>query len=58
MTEKTRPNPGSDEAVAAGCTCAVMDNRHGQGIPSKDGPLFWISGDCPLHARAVQEKKP
>lgn len=44
-----RPNPGSDEAVKAGCTCARMDNHYGKGIPSKDGPLFWISGGCPLH---------
>lgn len=23
---QNKPNPGSDEAVAAGCTCPVMDN--------------------------------
>jgi len=23
------PNPGSDKALARGCTCAVLDNAHG-----------------------------
>lgn len=47
-----QPNPGSDAAVAAGCTCAVLDNSHGQGSGYRDAdgaPLFWISADCPLH---------
>lgn len=38
------PNPGSDAAHAAGCSCPVLDNGHGRG----DGP-FWIDMDCPLH---------
>lgn len=25
------PNPGSDEAIAAGCRCPVLDNAHGRG---------------------------
>ena len=42
------PNPGSDEALAAGCQCPVMDNGHGRG--SSWGPgKFWINADCPLH---------
>lgn len=48
------PNPGSDEAVAQGCTCAVMDNGHGEGCGQfdKDGePLFWINSGCPLHGK-------
>lgn len=40
------PKPGSDEAVALGCTCPVLDNGHGKG--RADGN-FWISGNCPLH---------
>ena len=33
MTEITdTPNPGSDEAVDAGCLCPVMDNRRGEGL--------------------------
>lgn len=47
-------NPGSKEAIAKGCTCPVMDNHHGQGIPwrDKDGTTktsFWIDGECQLH---------
>lgn len=48
------PNPGSVEAVAHGCTCPVMDNRRGQGAGQIGEPfpgtVWWINGDCPLHA--------
>lgn len=52
-----RPDPGSPEAVEQGCTCPVIDNYHGQGVPwrRKDGldtvenPSFWITEGCPLH---------
>lgn len=40
------PKPGSDEAVALGCTCPVLDNGRGKG--RADGN-FWVNGDCPLH---------
>lgn len=48
------PNPGSSEAIEQGCTCAVLDNHHGQGFPmtQDDGVVrasFWISQGCPLH---------
>ena len=45
-------NPGSDEAVKAGCLCPIIDNARGRGCGrrGKDGePLFWINGNCPLH---------
>ena len=42
-----KPNPGSDEAVAMGCTCPRMDNGYGR-IGGGNGP-FWITGGCPLH---------
>ena len=48
MTET--PNPGSDEAIAQGCRCPVYDNCHGKGCGYGEG-MFWINGDCPLHAR-------
>jgi hypothetical protein len=37
--------PGSPEAVAAGCTCPVMDNE--------EMPLNkkWVNADCPIHGR-------
>lgn len=53
-TDERRPNPGSAEAVAAGCTCAVIDNHRGRGIPTKDGPTFWITEGCPVHAPSPQ----
>ncbi len=41
----SKPNPGSDAAIAMSCRCPVLDNHHGRG----SGP-WWISGDCPVHA--------
>ena len=40
-----KPNPGSDAAIALGCTCPVLDNAHGR----HDDGLFWITSDCPVH---------
>lgn len=50
----TTPNPGSKEAIDAGCDCPVMDNNHGKGIPvpGPDGKIqtaFWMTASCPLH---------
>ena len=55
MGKLTKPNPGSPEAVAAGCTCPVIDNHHGKGVPAgKNGaPMFWHSERCPMHGRAA-----
>lgn len=50
------PNPGSDAAIERGCTCPVMDNAHGRGIPTPDGPRFWYSERCPLHGNAAWPK--
>jgi len=56
MTTNAVPTPGSDAAVAKGCTCARMDNSYGRGAYIQDGkPVFWISGDCPLHAKPKAE---
>ena len=41
------PNPGSPEAVEAGCKCPVLDNNHGRGAIV--GGLYWINVCCPLH---------
>jgi len=51
MTSPTSsvPNPGSPEAAQAGCTCPVIDNHHGAGVPTSHGPLFWMTADCPIH---------
>lgn len=46
-------NPGSDEAVAAGCLCPIIDNAYGRGhsnwVDDKGGPVFVYNDDCPLH---------
>jgi len=44
------PNPGSDAAIAAGCTCPVMDNGRGRGYMGVTG-LFVYSTTCPVHAK-------
>jgi hypothetical protein len=49
------PNPGSDEAVNQGCTCPVLDNGRGLGLP---GGNFWFSEDCPLHNPKAEGRKP
>ena len=53
------PNPGSDAAIDAGCTCAVLDNCHGKGFPwpGCDGPAFWITSSCPLHGEGVVDER-
>jgi len=60
MPDKVKPNPGSAEAVEQGCTCPVIDNCYGEGIPmGKDGsPLFWHSENCPLHGRSALNTPP
>jgi hypothetical protein len=49
MTECGKaPNPGSDEALALGCHCPVMDNNRGLHAPRPpDG--WWINWECPVH---------
>lgn len=43
-------NPGSDEAVQAGCTCPVIDNHYGKGVPSVENlRVFWMNSECPIH---------
>ena len=40
------PNPGSDAARTAGCTCPILDNEHGRLV---GGMGFCVAVDCPLH---------
>ena len=49
----SKPNPGSQEAIDAGCRCPVMDNHYGAGAynDEKGEPLFWINEDCPIHGK-------
>ena len=50
-TIKKVPNPGSPEAVEAGCLCPVLDNHYGKGVGAgkRDASLFWYSDACPVH---------
>lgn len=41
--------PGSDEAIAKGCLCPVLDNNHGR-FPPAPPDHWWINEDCPIHA--------
>lgn len=43
----TTPSPGSDAAVAMGCTCPRMDNGYGK--LGDDIGMYWITDNCPLH---------
>ena len=52
---KGKLNPGSTEAIEEGCTCPVLDNCHGKGIPMTEHDedmAFWITAGCPLHGIA------
>jgi len=53
----SKPNPGTKEAQDQGCTCPVIDNHYGAGVPSPNGPMFWMSGDCPLHGSVLKPTK-
>ena len=52
------PSPGSDEAKARGCTCPVMDNAHGKGVPHSGGVIFWFDETCPIHSWEVYPAPP
>lgn len=56
-----KPLPGSPDAVKIGCTCPVLDNAHGRGIPvtTDEGEIqtaFWIDGTCPVHGAKEEAK--
>ena len=60
MTEPIggRPQPGSNAAIDAGCTCPVMDNGHGRGymggLKDADGNVMFVMDEaCPLHGIAA-----
>lgn len=45
--------PGSNAAISKGCTCPVLDNRHGRGhgVDEKGNKVFVQNDDCPLHGK-------
>ena len=42
-------NPGSQEAVEAGCRCPRIDNHYGKGYHGMSGS-YVISERCPIHS--------
>lgn len=49
--------PGSDEALAAGCKCPVLDNARGRGYMGCPGA--WVKlATCPLHGQDVSGTPP
>lgn len=62
MRNDRTPNPGSDEAIHAGCTCPVIDNGRGKGwmggIKDKETgeTLFVYTVGCPVHNSGLQER--
>lgn len=52
-----RRPPGSPAAVAAGCTCPVMDNRHGAGLRIVGATYFWREEACPLHGSDLADAR-
>lgn len=48
--------PSSPAAVAEGCTCPPLLNRHGRGTPH-GAPLFYIHKTCPLHVQKPDRGK-
>lgn len=52
---KSKPNPGSDAALDAGCLCPVLDNSHGYGYMGQKG-VFCINSACPMHGLKTARK--
>lgn len=48
--KERKPAPGTDEALAEGCTCPVIDNGYGRGYRGQPG-VFVFNGGCPVHTR-------
>lgn len=52
--------PGSNDALAAGCLCPVLDNGRGKGayggglLDEEGKPLYWINAECPIHGSAKE----
>jgi len=57
MKKRIKPDPsappGSDEAIAAGCICPILDNAHGKGFMGIEG-LYCYNGLCPIHGHLVK----
>jgi len=56
--DENLPNPGSVAAREMGCTCPIIDNHYGAGVPFVENGekkmFFWYSSDCPVHLYTSQ----
>ena len=52
---KSKPNPGSDEAIELGCKCPILDNAKGRGAYFGPPGSFIISSACPIHGGGGRE---
>jgi len=50
MTSDKAPPPGSNAAIARGCTCPVLDNGRGKGYMGVSG-IYVFSASCPIHSK-------
>ena len=62
MSVKEFLPPGSEEAIAVGCSCPVMDNAHGKGYmgwvtDDKGQTVYIFSGDCPIHGEDAKREE-
>jgi len=48
--------PGSPEAIAIGCTCNPIRNKHGEGIKRGGRLSFLCDEACPIHGAEVVRK--
>ncbi len=61
MGDKQTLPPGSDEAIAKGCTCPALENYHGEGrvmYGKKPGHVaveYTYNLDCPIHFQKETE---
>lgn len=55
--ENNSPNPGTVEAINAGCVCPVIDNNHGKGVIINGNTCFWLIENCPIHSAKKEEEK-
>lgn len=49
------PPPGSDAALALGCSCPVVDNARGRGV---EGRGFTVNCACEVHGEPAHRRDP
>ena len=56
MSSNKLPVPGTEEAIAAGCECPIMDNEHGRGYMGMPG-MYVYSSHCKIHDWGSQDAR-